>query len=295
MKDLRTRKIALNISTAELAYMAEVPIGTVSKIMTGETKSPKAITIEKIDTALKKEEQKRRLEAYLNAMKEYYLVHPDKEVNVVEFEAIYRKIHGLEDKPIAQADSLTEEYPIWGNLANRKENSVTVKDFFHMGIENRSIELFEGKLIVNEAPGLQHQLMVKRINKQIEAFIDSNHGKCQVFDMGLNVRLNENEDTVLIPDLLVICDERKLKSFGILGAPDFIIEVSSPSTRRYDLKKKVYKYLIHGVREVWIVDLEKRVVVTYVDDDYMVNHLYQFGTDIPVSIYDGRLTINIDD
>lgn len=75
--DIRNRKIALGITTAELAYLAELPIGTVSKIITGETKNPKLLTIEKLDSALTKEESRRRISAYLQAMKDYYEAHPE--------------------------------------------------------------------------------------------------------------------------------------------------------------------------------------------------------------------------
>lgn len=289
--DYKTRKKALSLTTAEVAYMANLPVSTVSKIMTGETKHPTAITIEKIESVFHKEESRKRLEAYLLAMKDYLMEHRDEDFSSEEFEKSYRAKHSLENKPIAEADSLSEPYPIWGNVALKKRLSTSVKDYFKMSIENRWVELADGNIIVNEAPGMAHQLLVKSINKQIESFIDDNAGKCQVFDMGINVRLDEEEDTILIPDILVICDKDKIKDFGILGAPDWVIEVVSPSTRQYDYKKKTYKYLSHGVRELWLVDPEKKVVVTYIDGEYMMSHLYQFGDSIPVSIYDGKLKI----
>lgn len=291
--DFRTRKKALSLTTAEVALLAELPVGTVSKIMTGETKNPTPLTIEKIDTALKKEEARHRLEAYLLAMKDYCMEHQTEKFDSSKFEKIYRDKHKLEDKPISEANSLSEPYPIWGNVAVKKQKSTSVKDYFKMAVENRWIELADGRLVINEAPGMAHQMLVKSINKQIEHFIDENHGDCQVFDVGINVQLDKEEDTILIPDILVICDKNKIKEFGILGAPDWVIEVVSPSTRHYDYKKKTYKYLSCGVREVWLVDPEKKVIVTYVDGEYMMSHLYKFGDEVPVAIYDGRLKIKV--
>ena len=291
--DLKTRKKALSLTTAEVALLADLPVSTVSKIMTGETKNPTTLTIEKIDAALKKEEARCRLEAYLLAMKDYCIEHQTEDFDSSKFEKIYRKKHKLEDKPISEADSLLEPYPIWGNAALKKKKSVSVKEYFKMSVENRWVELVDGRMVINEAPGMAHQMLVKSINKQIEHFIDENHGDCQVFDMGVNVQLDANEDTILIPDILVICDKSKIKDFGILGAPDWVIEVVSPSTRHYDYKKKTYKYLSHGVREVWLVDPDKKVIVTYVDGEYMMSHLYQFGDEVPVAIYDGRLKISV--
>lgn len=292
--DFKTRKKALSLTTAEVALLAELPVSTVSKIMTGETKCPTEITIEKIDAALSKEEARWRLEAYLLAIKDYCMEHKKEKFDSSEFEQVYRKKHDLEDKPISEANSKSESYPIWGNVAVKRQKSTSVKDFFKMSVENRWIELVDGKIIINEAPGMAHQMLVKSINKQIEHFIDENHGDCQAFDVGVNVQLDANEDTILIPDILVICDKSKIKDFGILGAPDWVIEVVSPSTRHYDYKKKTYKYLNHGVREVWLVDPEKKVIVTYVDGEYMMSHLYQFGDEVPVSIYDERLKILVE-
>lgn len=292
--DFKTRKKALSLTTAEVAYLADLPVSTVSKIMTGETKHPTTITIEKIDMALRKEESKKRLEHYLLAMKDFLLEHQEEKFNAEVFEKSYRKEHNLEDKPITEADSLSEPYPIWGNVALKKELSTSIKDFFRLSVENRWIELVNGNIIVNEAPGMAHQMIVKSINKQIERFIDDNKGTCQVFDVGINVQLSKDEDTILIPDILVICDKNKIKDFGILGAPDWVIEVVSPSTRHYDYKKKTYKYLSEGVRELWLVDIEKKIVVTYVEGEYMLSHLYRFGDEIPVAIYDGKLEIVVE-
>ena len=290
--ELKKRKKQLKLTVSDLAILADLPQGTVSKIMTGETKMPRLETMEHLEMAICREEQKRRIEAYLCAMKEYLQVHIEMIEAPYKFETIYRRIHNLEDKPIALADSLSERVPIWGKLALDKKKKISTNSFLHMGYENRWVELYEGTVIVSEAPGIEHQLMVKSINKQIEKYIEENQGKCQVFDMGLNVKLDEDEDSILIPDILVLCDEQKMRSFGVQGAPDWVIEVVSPSTRQYDYKKKSMKYLSHGVRELWLVDLEKRIVITYVNQEYAVSAIYPFGESVPVRIYDGKLRIN---
>lgn len=292
ISELKSRKDNLGLSVAEVAELASVPLGTVSKIMTGETRSPKSTTLEMIDKALQKEEERRRIEAYLTAMREYGILHPKVIDNPNEFEGIYRKMHNLEEKPIAQANSKSGRL-LWSDRHSSRKKRISADSFLHMGYDNRWTELFEGRVIVNEAPGLAHQLLVKDINRQIEKYIEGNKGKCKVFDVGINVKLNEEDDSILIPDILVICDGDKLKPFGILGAPDWVVEVVSPSTRQYDYKRKTFKYLSGGVRELWLVDIEKRIVVTYVDGDFVLSHMYRFEESIPVSIYGGELLINI--
>lgn len=83
--DIRNRKKSLGITTAELAYLAELPIGTVSKIITGETKNPQLLTIEKLDSALTKEESRQRISTYLQTMKDYYEAHPGAMSELINF------------------------------------------------------------------------------------------------------------------------------------------------------------------------------------------------------------------
>ena len=70
--------------------------------------------------------------------------------------------------------------------------------------------------------------------------------------------LNANNDIYVEPDISVICDKNKLTDEGCKGAPDWIIEIVSPSSRAMDYNKKLFKYRTAGVREYWIVDPMKQ-------------------------------------
>ena len=92
--------------------------------------------------------------------------------------------------------------------------------------------------------------------------------------------------------MLIVCDTSKIKRFGIYGAPDFLVEVISPSTKKRDYTLKLSKYIEAGVREYWIVNPLTRTVNVYALEKEELNDQYSFDDDIAVCIYD-NLTINI--
>lgn len=293
ISELKNRKKELKLTTAQLAYLAELPVSTVSKIMTGETKNPSYITIEKIDKALLREEMVRRIEAYKMALDKYCKGLDDSEqYNITQFEKNYRKVNNLNDDPIPFAKPIKHDNDTDGNFAISGDKRVTTTQLDMFG-EDKSIELIDGKMIFSQAPGLQHQIIVQNIGESIAAFIKKNNGKCRMFNVGVNIFIDEDEYSLLIPDLVVVCDESKLTESGINGAPDLVIEVVSKSTRRLDYNDKMHKYMHAGVREYWIVDPEKERVTVYIAGEPMMAYVYSFDDEIPVGIYDGELKIKI--
>jgi len=104
--------------------------------------------------------------------------------------------------------------------------------------------------------------------------------------------LSADNKIYLEPDISVICDKDKLTDEGCNGAPDWIIEIVSPSSKSIDYLTKLFKYRTAGVREYWIVDSIKQRVTVYFFEKELVEE-YSFGTDIPVGIYDG-FTIKVE-
>ncbi len=288
--DLKERKKALRLTTRDIAYRARMPFGTVSKVFTGETQNPKYVTIEKIEQVIEQEEMKVRLEAYVRAFEEYLNDHPDEDVNILAFEKRYREMHGLSDAPIASAKE-DDANILHGSLAMRTRNLATIKDLHLLG-ENRCYELVDGHIIYNETPSLTHQRIVRELGKVIDRYIEANGGDCEVFDVGFNVQLCEDDYTLVIPDVFVLCDRSKLRENGVWGAPDLVIEVASRSTRGYDYKEKMHKYMSAGVREYWVVDHEKNRVVTFVEGEPMRISIYGTDEKVPVYIYDMKLEID---
>ena len=108
----------------------------------------------------------------------------------------------------------------------------------------------------------------------------------------IDVRLDLDDRTMVQPDVIILCDKSKYTPRRIEGAPDFIAEVLSPSSKTRDLFIKLNKYRNAGVREYWVIDPIKKSVMTYVfenQDDYAY---YTFRDHIPVSIYGDELVID---
>ena len=94
------------------------------------------------------------------------------------------------------------------------------------------------------------------------------------------------------PDVGIICDPSKIKKFGIYGAPDFLVEVISPSTKRKDYTLKLSKYMNAGVREYWILDYAQRNLLVYFFESESCPVIYGLDQPVPVGIYHGELTID---
>ena len=289
--DLKERKKELKLTTQQLAYLAELPVGTVSKIMTGETKNPSYATVEKLEKALLHKEMVSRIEAYREAFHKYLQENQgDIDIDTKKFEDKYRSENNLDNAPIPFARKKKMNNSVEGNLAKSVDYRITTSILGELG-EDKYVELLDGRLLIDQAPGLEHQIIVQNLGKILDKFIEGNNGRCKVFNVGVNVFLDEDEYTMLIPDVAVICDESRLDEKGIIGAPDFVIEVVSDSTRHIDYNEKMHKYMGAGVREYWIVDPEKERITVYLEGEPMMVYVYGFDDEVPVEIYDGMLTI----
>ena len=154
-------------------------------------------------------------------------------------------------------------------------------------------ELIDGVAYALAAPNTMHQKLSGRLYLKLDSFMRGK--KCDVFYAPYDVRLNydKGDDTVVQPDLLVVCDKTKIDKKGCNGAPDLIIEIVSPSDPSRDLFQKYHKYLLAGVREYWIVDPDSKLVTLCVlDGDRYITKIYTEEDLIPSSIFDG-LSINL--
>ena len=126
-------------------------------------------------------------------------------------------------------------------------------------------ELMHGEAFMMSAPDERHHDLVTDIYSQLRSYILSNrpdNSHCKPFIAPFDVRLfpkeDESDDTVLQPDVFVVCDRRKLADGkACRGAPDFVVEVTSPSTKSMDLFNKKELYCKAGVKEYWVVGPNK--------------------------------------
>ncbi|MCC5939402.1 MAG: Uma2 family endonuclease [Lunatimonas sp.] len=161
--------------------------------------------------------------------------------------------------------------------------SYTYADYLTWEIDEM-VELIRGKVFRQAAaPRVIHQRISGKI---FYSLYDLLKGKpCEVFSAPFDVRLpvaskkNEDIDTVVQPDLCVICDAEKIDERGCLGAPDLIIEILSPGNNRKDLKLKYDVYEASGVKEYWVIHPDERTLLIYTLDEqrYRASRLFTPG------------------
>lgn len=158
--------------------------------------------------------------------------------------------------------------------------------------EGHRAELIDGQIYNMAPPNTIHQKLVNRLSQTITNYIDSKHGDCDVYPAPFAVFLNKDNKNYVEPDISIICDSNKLNDRGCNGAPDWIIEITSPSDPQRDYGIKLFKYHTAGVREYWIVNPQKKTVMVYDFEKEHRSNQYDFNEDVPVCIYDDFI-INI--
>ena len=173
-----------------------------------------------------------------------------------------------------------------------KTNVYTVEDIYALP-EGQRAELIDGQIYDMAPPNRTHQRIVSQLTKIIGQYIDKKQGSCEVYPAPFAVFLNKDNKNYVEPDISVICDKDKLDDRGCNGAPDWVIEIISPSSRKLDYTTKNALYSEAGVREYWIVDpAKKRITVYYYEED-VAPSLYTFDMSVPCGIFpDLKIVIN---
>ena len=160
----------------------------------------------------------------------------------------------------------------------------TVEDIYALP-EGTRAELIDGQIYYMAPLGRRHQNLLFSISRVIADYIDQKGGSCEVDIAPFAVFLNENDKNYVEPDISVICDTSKLNDRGCNGAPDWIIEIVSPASRKMDYFTKLFKYRTAGVREYWIVDPVKNLILIY-NFDTSDSEQYTFTDTIKAGIYE---------
>lgn len=160
----------------------------------------------------------------------------------------------------------------------------TIEDIYALP-EGTRAELIDGQIYYMAPPTRRHQKLLFSLSRAIADYIDRKGGSCEVDIAPFAVFLNEDDRNYVEPDISVICDPNKLNDKGCTGAPDWIIEIVSPGSRRMDYFTKLFKYRTAGVREYWIVDPLKNFVIVY-NFDTSDSEQYTFADTIKAGIYE---------
>lgn len=162
-------------------------------------------------------------------------------------------------------------------------NPCTSEDYWNLPDGSRA-ELVEGELYDMAPPSWEHQRLVDGIVGTLRSRIETAGGPCKACSSPLAVNLFADDSTWVEPDVVVVCDPSKVGGRGVTGAPDFVAEVVSPSSRRMDYYTKLGLYERAGVREYWIVDPARRRTTAYRFDRDDVPTIYPFDAAVPVGL-----------
>ena len=254
VEQMKEKKREMGYSNEMIAKLSGVPLSTVQKVFSGETKSPRYDTVQALS------------EVFVQLDKGY-------KGEIRERGAVYNAI------------------PQGKTKIKKQSGDKTLSDYLALP-EGTRIEMIDGEFYDMAAPTTIHQRIASIIFNSIYNYIDSNKGKCIPFIAPTDVQIDNDDKTMVQPDVLVVCDKSKITKERVVGAPDFIVEVLSPSNFFMDMVVKLGKYKQAGVREYWIVIPEQESVLTYdfsKPDSWM---RFSFDDKVPVNIWDGKCKID---
>jgi len=142
----------------------------------------------------------------------------------------------------------------------------TYADYLTWRFKER-VELIKGMIFkMSPAPNMNHQRISTKIVSKLDSYLDGH--KCEVFHAPFDVRLPVSRkkgrvDTVVQPDVCVVCDEKKLEKQGCNGAPDLVIEILSPGNSKTEMRDKYSVYEESGVKEYWLIDPANQAGIIY--------------------------------
>ena len=243
LEEMRERKRALGYSNEILAEKSGVPLATVQKVLSGITKSPRRKTVEALERAL----TKNRLPEQRLSEELPYAVDRDG--------CITQRIDYWD--PALQARMVREAAVEYG--VKRK---YTMEDIRALP-EGVRAELIDGKMIFMASPNRTHQRINGGMHLAVANYIRDTGRDCEIYIPPYGVFLHADESEYFEPDLTIFCDHEKSRFDGCFGAPDWIVEVVSPSSKSNDYGKKLFKYREAGVKLYWIIDPMREMTLIY--------------------------------
>ena len=146
-------------------------------------------------------------------------------------------------------------------------------------------ELIDGEMFMMATPMTVHQRILVKLILKIGSYIEQNKGNCELLPAPFGVFIKKDDRNYVEPDISVICHGDRLDEKGCHGAPDWVIEIVSPSSRKMDYVRKTKLYQETGVREYWIVDPNKEMVTVYHEKQWDVPVCHSFAERIQTGIY----------
>lgn len=268
LEEMKHIKKVKGFTNAMISEISGIPASTLQKVFSGTTPHPRYKTLAAIEKAL------------------YEMGGVDSTTYPISYG--YLRNHPIPDGKLSSTGMVRESAPVY---SVKKDGDYTVDDYYALP-EDVRVELIDGVFYDMAAPTGLHQRILGEIHRQIANFILDHDYPCIPYAGPRDVQLDCDNKTMLQPDVMVICEKERDQKQVIFGAPDFVVEIISPSTKRRDYIKKLSKYMEAGVREYWIVDPYRAVVTVYWFEEEDLVHLYPIDADIPVGISGGELVIS---
>ena len=250
--EMNRRKRELGYSYEDISTLSGVPLSTVQKVLGKFTDSPRRSTLEA-----------------LSAVFDVSFVREDSDV--------YR--------PERYSADGTSAYDLSSNFDH------TLDDYLALPDDVR-VEMIDGVFYDMSSPSFMHQRISGLINTILENYVDSNGGPCIPMIAPADVQLDCDDKTIVEPDVFVVCDRDKITYPRVVGAPDLVVEILSPSSWFHDMVRKLKKYKKAGVREYWIVIPDKQKVLVYFFEKSPDPEEYSFEDEVPVNIWNGLCRVD---
>ena len=268
IEEMKRKKEELGYSNEMVADLSGVPLGTVQKIFGGATQRPRHKTLQALEKVFRSSGTSPLAEAKTAAG-----FYPDN----ASAGSVLRDpgaAYAMEKKGI------------------KRPGEYSLEDYYALPDDQR-VELIDGVFYEMEAPAFVHQIICMEIASRIQACIREHGSPCRAVMAPCDVQLDRDDRTMVQPDVLVICDPEIIRKGVVFGAPVFVAEVLSPSTRKKDLTIKCRKYRDAGVREYWIIDPETKEAAVWLLDDYRLPRSFGERDRIPLAISEGKCMIDM--
>lgn len=256
--EMQTIKTEFGLTYDLIAENSGVPLGTVQKVLSGTTKAPRLETV-------------RRLTAYFERLAG----------QKVQKQTTF----SYADLPKQGPEGAREASPAYAATPTpKKQGEYTLDDYLALPDDVRA-ELIDGEIFLMSSPGTVHQAISGKLLHELVSYIDIHGGSCIPFSAPTDVQLDCDDKTIVQPDVFIVCDRSKITPQRIFGAPDFIIEILSPSTWEKDMFIKGRKYKNAGVREYWLIDPKRKVVLVYRFERDDAIEIHTFDEKVEVGIF----------
>ena len=289
IREMKDRKRELGYTNEMIARESGVPLGTVQKIFSGFTKAPRRKTILAIEIVLRGED---------NTVRDRLTWEPfPDESGAAHFKG--------DAEEYMEKQGKNTLYPVGSIERNRtymvreealaysgdpRQGSYTIDDYYALP-DDRRVELIDGYIYDMGAPSDAHQIILGEMFYQLYPCVEE-YGDADIFFAPRDVRLDNDNYTMVQPDLFINLDPDTDDSRKVNGAPDLVVEVLSPSNRYHDMVRKHKKYRDAGVREYWIIDPEKEKIAVYDFENDAMPETFTFQEFVPVGISGGKCVVD---